>query len=203
MKKSMFVLIISILSNVAIFAQTTWTADPTHSKIGFEVDHLVISEVEGTFKTFEAKLVQKGSSLDNAEIFFEADINSIDTDNEQRDEHLKSEDFFYSEKFPKMSFKSTSFKKVKNNKYKLKGDLTIRGITKAVTLEVIHGGTIENDGYGNTKAGFEISGIIDRTDFGVAWNAKTEHGGLTVGEEVELDIKLEMVKIKSGSSAKL
>ena len=117
-------------------------------------------------------------------------------DNDQRDGHLKSEDFFYAEKYPKMTFKSTSFKKKSGNKYVLKGNLTMRGVTKSVTLNVKHGGTIANDGYGNTKSGFIISGEINRIDYGVAWNAKTEHGGWTVGEEVALTIKLELVKQK-------
>ena len=126
-------------------------------------------------------------------INFEIDVNSINTQNEKRDGHLKSEDFFYTKKHPKMTFKSTSFKKTKGNKYILKGNITMRGVTKFITLNVKYGGTAK-DGYGNTKAGFIITGSLNRIDFGVAWNSKTKNGGLTIGEKINLVVKLEFVK---------
>ena len=180
--------------SLSTYAQTsTWKVDPSHSKVNFSVSHLVISEVDGTFKTFTASLTTNAVDFSNAKFNFEIAINSINTDNQKRDGHLKSEDFFYAEKYPKMVFKSTSFKKIKGNKYTLKGKLTMRGVSKNISLNVKYGGTAK-DGYGNTKAGFIITGTLNRIDYGVAWNAKTEQGGWTVGEEVNLVIKLEFVK---------
>ncbi len=191
MKKVITVLAIvfSLLSQ----AQTSWVVDPSHSKVNFSVSHLIISEVDGTFKEFGGDITSNSDDFSNADIQFKIDVNSINTDNAQRDAHLKSEDFFHVEKYPEITFKSTSFKKKKDNIYILKGNLTLRGVTKKVTLNVKHGG-IAKDGYGNTKAGFIITGDINRIDYGVAWNAKTEHGGLTVGEKVNLVVKLEFVK---------
>ncbi len=194
MKKAITLFFTAALS-LATYAQSaTWVVDPSHSNVNFSVSHLVISEVDGIFKSFKGNLTSKSEDFSNAKINFEIDANSIDTKNEKRDGHLKSEDFFYTEKHSKISFKSTSFKKQKKNKYILKGDLTMRGVTKSITLNVKYGGTIANDGYGNIKAGFIITGALNRIDYGVAWNAKTEHGGLTVGEEINLVVKLEVVK---------
>ncbi len=193
--KKVSTLVLAMAVSVVTFAQTSWSVDPSHSSVSFSVSHLVISEVDGTFKTFNGNLTSNSDDFLNADISFEIDVNSINTANEKRDGHLKSEDFFYTEKHPKMTFKSTSFKKKKGNKYILKGNLTMRGVTKAITLDVKYGGTAK-DGYGNTKAGFIITGQLNRIDFGVAWNAKTEHGGLTVGEVIDLKVKLEFVKQK-------
>lgn len=192
--KKVITLVVAVIVGFTTYAQsTTWNVDPSHSKVNFSVSHLVISEIDGTFKAFIGSIVTKSDDFSNAKISFEVDINSIDTDNEKRDGHLKSEDFFYAEKHPKMTFKSTSFKKVDGNKYLLKGNLTMRGVTKSITLNVKHGG-IAIDGYGNTRAGFLIIGEINRIDYGVAWNAKTEHGSWTVGEEVTFTTKLELIK---------
>ncbi|WP_196896094.1 YceI family protein [Aureivirga marina] len=192
--KKIAVLFIFFIS-LTITAQNNWKVDPYHSKVNFSVSHLVISEVDGSFNVYDGSISQKNSNdFSNAVFKFEIDANSIDTDNEKRDGHLKSEDFFHTSKYPKISFVSTSVKKRGANKYIIKGKMTMRGVTKMVTLNAKHGGTIANDGYGNTKAGFIITGEIDRTDFGVAWNAKTEHGGLTVGEDVAFTVKLEYVK---------
>ncbi|MCB0496918.1 MAG: YceI family protein [Cyclobacteriaceae bacterium] len=174
-------------------AQTTWVVEPVHSKVNFTVEHLVISEVDGSFKKFEGEMVTSKDDFSDAKITFSVDITSISTDNEKRDGHLKSEDFFFVEKYPTMSFESTSFKKKKGDEYELKGNLTMRGVTKPVTLSVKYGGQAE-DGYGNTRAGFIVKGSLNRMDYGVAWNAKTKQGGWTVGEEVEITIKLELVK---------
>jgi len=193
--KKVITLVSAVILSLTTYAQSsTWNVDPSHSKVNFSVSHLVISEVDGTFKTFNGSIVSTSNDFTNAKINFEIDINSINTDNVKRDNHLKSEDFFYADKYPKMIFKSTSFKKVKGNSYLLRGNLTLRGVTKPITLNVKYGGTINNDGYGNTKAGFIITGKINRIDYGVAWNAKTEHGDWTVGEEVALKVKLEFVK---------
>ena len=174
-------------------AQTTWVVEPVHSKVNFTVEHLVISEVDGSFKTFEGKLVSSKEDFTDGKVSFSIDVASVDTDNEKRNGHLKSEDFFYVEKYPKMTFESTSFKKKKGNEYELKGNLTMRGVTKPVTFSVKYGGQAE-DGYGNIKAGFIAKGSLNRMDYGVAWNAKTKQGGWTVGEEVDITVKLELVK---------
>lgn len=191
--KTMLITALAVIGLTSAKAQTTWVVEPVHSKVNFTVEHLVISEVDGSFKTFEGKMVASKEDFTDAKISFSIDVASISTDNEKRDGHLKSEDFFYAEKYPKMTFESTSFKKKNAKEYELKGDLTMRGVTKPVTLSVKYGGQAV-DGYGNTRAGFIVKGSLNRMDYGVAWNAKTQHGGLTVGEEVDITIKLELVK---------
>src|SRR5476649_2064679 len=133
-------------------ATTKWVLDPMHSEVHFKVKHLVISTVTGSFKTFEGELETENDDFTDANISFSLDVDSIDTNQEQRDGHLKAADFFDAEQFPKISFKSTSFKKTGGDEYELKGDLTIKNITKPVTLAVEHGGSAA-DFYGNTKAG--------------------------------------------------
>ncbi|MCZ7556694.1 MAG: YceI family protein [Bacteroidia bacterium] len=174
-------------------AQTRWTFDKSHTNIGFNVTHLVISEVDGFFKTFDGSITTKGDSFDNATIEFSVDIASIDTDNEKRDQHLKSDDFFNAEKYPKMTFKSTSMKKSGKNTYKLIGDLTIRDKTKRVELDVRHNGTVQ-DPWGNTKAGFKITGKINRFDYDLKWNTLTEAGGAVVGKDVRLNLNVQLKK---------
>ena len=191
--KKIITLVTAMAISVVTFAQTTWKVDPSHSSVSFSVSHLVISEVDGTFKTFNGGLTTDSNDFSNANFSFEIDVNSINTQNKKRDQHLKSQDFFYTKKHPKMTFKSTSFQKTKGNKYILKGNITMRGVTKSITLNVKYGGTAK-DGYGNTKAGFIITGSLNRIDFGVAWNSKTKNGGLTVGEKINLVVKLEFVK---------
>ena len=172
---------------------TTWNIDPTHSEIQFKVKHLVISTVTGNFKSFNGSLESEGDSFENASVSFEADIDSITTNNEDRDTHLKSDDFFNAEEFPKMTFESTSFTSTGDNSFELTGNLTIRDITKEVSLNVEHGGTVD-DPYGQTKAGFEITGSINRKDFGLKWNAVTEAGSVVVGDEVKLQLNVQVVE---------
>lgn len=176
------------------FAQTNWGLDKSHSKIGFSVTHMIITETEGQFNSFDVKVVSKNDNFEDAQIDFSADVNSIDTDNEKRDAHLKGDDFFSAEKFPKMTFVGKSFKKVSDKNYKLVGNLTIRDVTKEVTLDVKYNGTVK-DPWGNTKAGFKVSGEINRFDFGLKWNAALETGGLVVSEDVTLNINLELNKL--------
>ncbi|MFA6233850.1 MAG: YceI family protein [Bacteroidota bacterium] len=178
---------------VSTSAQTTWTFDKAHSTIGFEVTHLVISSVDGKFKTFDGTITTKGESFDGAQVNFTADVASITTENERRDGHLKSDDFFNAEKYPKLTFKGTSMKKTGKNKYKLIGDLTIRDKTKRVELDVVHNGTVKDPG-GNTKAGFKISGEINRFDFDLKWNNVMEAGGAVVSKEVRFNINVELQK---------
>ncbi len=186
-------LLLSTLVAVSVQAQTTWVVDPVHSKVNFSIEHLVISEVDGTFKQFTGKMVTGKEDFTDAKIDFEVEVSSISTDNDQRDGHLKSEDFFYAEKYPKITFKSTAFEKTGGNNYVLRGNLTMRGVTRPVTLTVKYGGQVV-DGYGNTRAGFKVTGTLNRMDYGIAWNDKTEHGSLMVGEDAELKINLELIK---------
>jgi len=174
---------------------TKWVLDPMHSEVQFKVKHLVISTVSGFFKSFEGELDTENDDFSDAKISFSLDINSIDTNQSQRDEHLKSAEFFDAEKYPKISFKSTSFTKSGDDEYKLAGDLTVKGITKQVSLDVEFGGSTD-DFYGNTKAGFEISGKINRKDFGLTWSGVTEAGSVVVGEDIKLLINVQFAKQK-------
>jgi polyisoprenoid-binding protein YceI len=171
----------------------TYKIDPTHSEINFKVKHLMITNVTGSFTKFDATLESDAADFTDAKISFEADIDSISTHNEQRDGHLKSEDFFAAEKFPKLSFVSKSFTKNGEDEYTLTGDLTIRDVTKTVDLNVEYGGTM-TDPWGNVKAGFEINGKINRKEFGLGWGAVTEAGGVVVSDEVKLHLNVQMVK---------
>jgi polyisoprenoid-binding protein YceI len=172
---------------------TKWTVDPYHSEVLFKVKHLVISTVTGNFQKFDASLETEGDDFQNAKAEFTADIDSISTNNAQRDGHLKSDDFFNAEKYPQLSFKSTAFEKQADGTYKLKGHITIRETTKPIELDVEYGGTT-TDPYGQVKAGFEISGKINRKEFGLNWSAVTEAGGVVVGDEVKLLLNIQVVK---------
>jgi polyisoprenoid-binding protein YceI len=190
MKKMNTVLAVLVFAAASAFAQTTWTIDKAHSKIGFNVTHMAVSEVEGNFKDFDGSLVSKAADFNGAEITFTAKTASIDTDIERRDNHLKSPDFFDAAKYPEISFKGNLVKQ--GGKYKLKGDLTMHGVTKPVEFDVTYGGTI-NTGKGE-KAGFKISGKLNRQDYGLTWNNKVPTGELVVGDEVEIIGKIELDK---------
>jgi polyisoprenoid-binding protein YceI len=171
----------------------TYKIDAAHSEITFKVKHLMITNVTGNFTKFDATLESNADDFSDAKISFEADVNSINTNNEQRDGHLKSDDFFGAEAFPALTFTSTSFTKKTNEEYSLIGDLTIKGTTKTVELNVEYGGTV-TDPYGQVKAGFEINGKINRKDFGLTWGAITEAGGVVVSDEVKLNLGVQMIK---------
>lgn len=172
---------------------TTWTIDPMHSEIGFKVKHLVISTVSGKFKAFEGSIEAEGDDFNNAKISFSADIDSIDTGVTDRDVHLKSPDFFDAANHPKLNFKSTDFTRKEGSDYVLQGNITIKGVTKPITLNVEYGGTGPN-AYGQTVAGFELKGKINRKDFGLNWSAVTEAGGIVVSDDVKLVMNVEVVK---------
>ncbi|RYU78863.1 YceI family protein [Hymenobacter persicinus] len=174
-------------------ATTKWALDPTHSEVQFKVKHLVISTVTGSFKKFEGEAETEGDSFENAKVRFSADINSIDTNQEQRDEHLKGADFFDAATYPQLTFVSTSFTKVSGSDYKLTGDLTIHGVTNPVTFDVEYGGAA-GDFYGNTKAGFDVTGKINRKDFGLTWSGVTEAGSIVVSEDVKLSASVQFTK---------
>ncbi len=172
---------------------TTYKIDAAHSEITFKVKHLMITNVTGSFTKFDATLESKAEDFSDAKIDFEADVNSITTHNADRDTHLKSDDFFAADKFPKLNFVSTGFKKLGEDEYKLTGNLTIRDVTKPVQLDVEYGGTMK-DPWGQIKAGFEISGKINRKDFGLTWGAVTEAGGVVVSDDVRLHLAAQMIK---------
>ena len=174
-------------------AQSVWVLDPTHSEVQFRAKHLVISTVTGNFKSFEGKAVSENEDFSNANIEFSIDAASIDTNQEQRDAHLRSADFFDAEKYPQLVFKSASFEKVNGDEYTLKGDLTIKNITKPITLHVEYGG-IADDSYGNTKAGFEVVGKVSRKEFDLLWNGITEMGSIVVGDEIKLVLNVQFAK---------
>lgn len=181
--------------STATTTATTWAIDTLHSEISFKVKHLVITTVTGKFKTFSGKVVSENDDFTNAQIEFSADVNSIDTGAEARDGHLKSPDFFDAAGFPEIAFKSSSFTK-EGDSYVLTGDLTIRGVTKSVTLDVDYLGTSKDPFYGKTKAGFEINGKILRKDFGLQWDVLTETGGAVVSNEVKLHMNIQVDKVE-------
>lgn len=170
-----------------------WTVDATHSEVHFKVKHLVISTVTGAFKKFSGSVISQGDDFENAEVNFQLDVNSVDTNQDNRDAHLRSADFFDAEVYPEITFTSTSFKKTKGDEYKLVGDLTMKGVTKPVELAAEYGGT-EKDAYGNTKLGFEITGTINRKEFGLTYNSLTETGGLALGENIKLIANIQVSK---------
>ncbi len=171
---------------------TKWEIDPAHSVIQFKFRHLTITTLSGRFNEISGT-VEAGDNFEDAKFSFSANVDSIHTNDEKRDAHLKSADFFDVEKYPKISFSSTTFKKVGNNKFELTGDLTIKDITKPVTLSVEYGGTVK-DPWGNVKAGFEMKGKINRTDFGLTWNAQIEAGGTMVSEEITLLPTIQLIQ---------
>ena len=170
---------------------TTWAIDPAHSEITFKVKHLMISNVKGEFRTFAASI--DGEDFTNSTLSAKIDASSISTNNNDRDTHLKSPDFFEVEQFPEITFKSTSLKKGDDDEYKLVGDLTIKGVTKEITLDTEFGGFMK-DPYGNEKAGFSINGKLNRKDFRLNWNAALEAGGVMVGNEVKINAEVQFVK---------
>jgi len=171
----------------------TWTIDPAHSEVQFKVKHLVISTVTGSFDRFSGQLETSSDDFTPATINFEAEVDSINTNNADRDNHLKSADFFDAANHPKISFVSESFEKTGESTYKLTGNFTMRGTTKKITLDVEHGGVM-TDPYGNTKAGFELQGKVSRKEFGLSWNAVTEAGGVVVADEVKLLLNIQLAK---------
>jgi len=174
-------------------ATTKWAIDPTHSEIGFKVKHMMFTNVSGKFGTYDATIVTENDDFENATIEFSADINSINTNNVDRDNHLKSADFFDAENHPKLTFKASSFTKKEDHDYELAGDLSLRGVSKPVKFPVEFSGLMK-DPWGNTKVGITILSKINRKDWGLNWNSALETGGVLVSDEVRLDIELQLVK---------
>jgi polyisoprenoid-binding protein YceI len=182
-------------------AITKWIIDPTHSEIHFKVRHLMVSWVTGNFKQFNGTLETKGDDITTAKVHFTADINSISTNNDQRDAHLRTGDFFDAENHPQLVFKSDKMEKIPartgtdgdDENYKLYGTLTMRGKSKKVVLNVEYGG-ITKDPWGNTRNGFTVSGKINRKDFGVSFGMVSETGGALLGEDVTINANAQFVK---------
>lgn len=174
-------------------ATIKWSADPAHTEITFKVKHLMITTVTGQFNEYAVDVETDGDDFHNAgKIEFSANINSIDTNNEQRNAHLRSADFFHAEKNPKLYFSGKKYE-VKDDEAKLHGELTIGGITKPLTLDVEFGGIVK-DPWGGERAGFSIKGKLSRKDFGMVYNAALEAGGVVVGDEVKINAEVELVK---------
>ncbi|GAB2825668.1 YceI family protein [Ferruginibacter profundus] len=173
--------------------KTKWAIDPTHSEIGFKVKHMMFTNVSGKIVKYDATVETDGDEFTNAVIDFSADVDSVTTGNADRDAHLLSPDFFDATQFPKMNFVATSLVKVDDADFELTGDLTLHGVTKSVKLAVEFGGLMK-DPWGNIKAGFNISGKINRKDFGLTWNAALETGGVLVSEEVRIIAEVQLIK---------
>ena len=171
---------------------TKWSIDPTHSSIGFVVKHMMFTNVRGNFEKYDAKITSNEADFSDATIEFSADIDSINTNNADRDKHLKSADFFDVEKNPKLTFKASSFTQTGDN-YEIAGDLSMHGVTKFVKFPAEFSGMM-TDPWGNTKAGLNISGKINRKDWGLNWNSALETGGILVSEDVKLEIELQLAK---------
>jgi polyisoprenoid-binding protein YceI len=169
-----------------------WSIDATHAYVGFSVPHMVVSEIEGQLRTFSGKVLLDERDLTKSQVSFSAQVASIDTGNADRDKHLKNPDFFDAAKFPSIEFKSTKIVKA-GKAYKVTGDLTIRGVTKSVTLDAQLSAAVTNP-WGKQVRAAKLTGTIDRQAFGVSWNKSLDKGGLVVGNEVTLDIKLELNK---------
>ncbi|HTS45974.1 MAG TPA: YceI family protein [Puia sp.] len=175
-------------------AKVKWTMDPTHSEVEFKIRHLMITNVTGNFSKFNVDVETEGEDFMTAKVTFTADIDSITTGTDQRDQHLKSPDFFDAAKFPQLKFVTTKYENVDNDgSYEVYGNLTIRDVTKLIKLDAEFGGVIK-DPWGNTRAGISVSGKINRKDFGLQWNAVTETGGLVVGDEVRIHAAVELIK---------
>lgn len=174
-------------------ATTKWTLDPTHSELGFKIKHLMISNVSGGFTQFDVVTETDSDDFGNATVVANIDVASINTNNSQRDEHLRNADFFETTMHPNMNFKSTKVEKVDSNSFNLYGDLTIKETTKPVKLLVEYSG-IAKDPWGNIKAGFTVDGKINRKDWGLTYNAALETGGIMLGEEVKINGEIQLVK---------
>jgi polyisoprenoid-binding protein YceI len=194
MKRFMLLFAFTLISAGALMAQKSgWTLDKAHSSIGFSVRHMVISEVTGNFKDFDINFSSTKDDYSDAAVEASIKVASINTDNERRDGHLKTDDFFNAEKYPVIKFKSASFEKVGENKYKITGDLTIRDVTKKVTFDAVYNGSIKAP-WGATVSSWKATTSVNRFDFGLKWNKAIESGGLIAGETVNITLNLELNK---------
>jgi polyisoprenoid-binding protein YceI len=180
--------------------KNTYLIDPAHSSIQFSIRHMMISNVKGTFAGVKGTVVYDPENVSSSTVNAEIDIASINTMDEKRDAHLKSADFFEAEKYPKMTFKSKRVEKTSEDEFRVTGDLTIHGVTKDVVLTVTDVAPEGKDPWGNTRTGASARGKINRKDFGLTWSAPLETGGVLVGDDVKLELEVEMIKQASAAS---
>ncbi len=172
---------------------TKWILDPSHSEIQFKVRHLMVSYVTGSFTQFDATVETKGDDLTTAKVKFTADVNSVSTNNEQRDAHLKNNDFFDADNYPQLNFESSRLEQISEEEYNVYGTLTMRGVSKEIVLQAEYGG-IMTDPWGNSRTGFSVTGKINRKDFGVGFGMVSETGGVLLGDEVKINANVEFIK---------
>lgn len=196
MKRLLGLFVVGLFALSLAYAQGNWTVDKNHSQILFTVSHMVFSEVTGTFRDFDVIFESTKDDFTDAKIVATIKANSIDTQNERRDNHLKSDDFLNAEKYPEIAFKSTTVEKLSEDTYRITGQLTIRNVTKPVVLDVKFRGMID-DPWGNKKIAFKATTTIDRFDFGVAWNKTLEAGGLIAGREVQVTLLMQFARPKA------
>ena len=192
MKRVALSLSLILIATAGLVGAADYSIDKAHSDVSFKARHLV-SKTSGQFTDFDGAIVADFSNLDASSVMFSIKAASIDTENEDRDKHLRSEDFFDTEKYPEITFTSSKITKSGDSSYAVTGTLTMHGVSKTVTLPVVYLGEVE-DPWGNTKAGFEISTTLDRKDYGIVWNKALDAGGMILGDEVEITINLEMKK---------
>ncbi|MBE4907481.1 YceI family protein [Bacillus luteolus] len=173
--------------------KTKWAVDPTHSSVEFSIKHMMFTNVRGAFNSFDATIVADPTDLTSADITFSVDLASIDTRNADRDNHLRSADFFDVENKPSMTFTSTNISRKSDNEYDVTGDLSLNGVTKSQNFLVTFEGS-GKDPWGNEKAGFSVEGTINRSDFGLTWNAALETGGVLVGDKVKVSLQIQAAK---------
>jgi len=187
------VIVALLYTGGTVFAEKkTWNFDPAHSKIQFTVSHMMISSITGEFTTFGGKISANEADFSDAELNVSMMVRGVNTGNDKRDNSLRSEHFFDMKKHPAITFKSTSLTKIDDKNFKLVGDFTIRGVTKSEELNMFYGGTIK-DHYGHNRAGFKVTGKINRFDYGLKWNELLETGGAIVGETVDIVCNVEVI----------
>ncbi|WP_420387212.1 YceI family protein [Roseivirga sp.] len=192
--RSVLIMILTVFLVQGARAQSTqWEVDPVHSSIGFSIDHLVVSETVGHFNSYSADIKADKKDFTDASFEMRIKVESIDTKDDERDTHLKSEDFFHASKYPEIRFKGESFRKVGEGKYKVTGNLTMHGITKKVEFDAEFGGIVA-DPWGGTRAGLKLSGTLDRYDYDLKYNSFLEAGGLAIGREVRIECRVELIK---------
>jgi polyisoprenoid-binding protein YceI len=184
---------VALVASMAMANAQTWQLDKSHSSVKFSVTHMMVSETEGNFKSFTGNVTAQKEDFTDLNAEFTIQVKSINTDDEKRDGHLASPDFFDAEKYPTITFKSTSFKKVGEKSYKLAGEMTMHGVTKPVTFDVKYNGTAK-DPYGNTKAGFRASTVVKRSDFNISWNKVLDTGGFALSDDVQVFVNIELNK---------
>jgi polyisoprenoid-binding protein YceI len=194
MTKLTFSILLVLTISIAAIAQTTqWEFDKAHTNIGFSVSYLVVSDVTGRFTDFDGTFISSASDFTGSQVNIIIKAASIYTDNEKRDNHLRSADFFDAENKPEITFKSTSFEKINDKKYKISGKLTMNGVTKDIELDAIFKGLIK-DPWGGTRAGFKATTALDRYDYGLTYNSALETGGFLIGKNVDIEINVELIK---------